>query len=63
MKNLKTLSKSKMKKIVGGTMDKETWLQWCLDHISANTGDSTVDAILKDLQEDQCYDMYSGMSA
>lgn len=63
MKNLKTLKKSEMKSILGGKMDKDTWLQWCLDHISSDTGDSTVDGILVSVQEDQCYSMWRGMSA
>lgn len=64
MKNLKTLEKSELRNIMGGGMDKDTTLQYCLDHIvTEDTGDADADYVIRDVQEDMCYSAWKRMTA
>ncbi len=54
-KNLKTLSKIEMKNVIDGLMDKDTTLEYCIEHNTpAPTGNSYKDGIRAAVVADMC---------
>lgn len=63
MKNGTVLSKAEMKNVMGGLMDKETTLQYCIDHLLDGNYDltSAEQGLLLSVGTNICYDNYDRM--
>jgi hypothetical protein len=63
MKNATLLSRAEMRNVLGGVMDKETTLQWCIDHLLDGNQDltDTEKEIILSVGTQICYDNYNRM--
>lgn len=58
MKKVNLLSKAEMKNVMGGIMDKETTLQYCIDHIPFDD-DPIVNELNQLIGTEACYRAYN----
>ena len=64
MKQINVLSKVEMKAISGGVMDKDTTLQWCIDHYAHHdSGDAYEDAAVNSIITDICLSDWEKMTS
>ncbi len=63
MKTLNLLSRAEMKKVMGGTMDKETTLAYCLDHIKLDGESQAENDIIEQVAINACYQAYYQMTS
>ncbi len=61
MKKLNLLSKAEMRKVMGGVMDKETTLQYCLDHIRLDGASVEENEIILSVATNMCWQAYNEM--
>ncbi len=63
MKKLNLLIKDEMREVLGCVMDKETTLQYCLDHIMLDGENSVENTLILSVGTDVCWQGYYGMES
>lgn len=63
MKNLNLLNRAEMKKVIGGIMDKETTLDYCLDHIKLDGESQIENDLIEKTAINACYKAYYLMTS
>ena len=63
MKKVNLLSRAEMKGIQGGVMDRDTTLQYCIDHLSDNpSDDAEAEELGIQIGTQLCWDAYDRMT-